>query len=711
MMGNPMIRPDCIKMPFFNRWQRRFLCGLLCVASLSGCGVDQALRTSNRLQNDGDLEQSIAVLQKELKNNPGDIQLRSAIYHKTEALVSQLLRQSGEQLAQGNYEGAIAAMRTVLQYDPGNLGAQQEIARIQNFAQLNPRFQAAAALEKTQPSEALRQVEQILAEQPQYADALELRERLMRVLTPTAVSGPVMAGNLIKPVSLRLKGQSLANIFDLISRMSGIGFIFDKDVNTSAVTSIAAENTTAEDAINILLMTNQLEKRVLNGSTFLIYPARPEKHRDYRDLMMRVFYLSHADPRVVAAEIKQMIKPKEVFIEERLSAVIVRDSKDTMSVVERLVQALDLPQSEVSLDVQVLEVGRSDLLNLGIGYPESVTIEPSRDLISGGGIPIGALTRLNRDNLVVASANTAIKINMLQRSGNTQTLANPRIRVRNREKALISIGERVPVVTTTTANLVTSESISYQEVGLKLEVEPTISLSGEVSIKVSLDVSNIIKEVRTSTGNVAYVLGSRLAKTTLTARNNETQMLAGLIRRSDFQNNGGLPGLSRIPVLGSSLFGNTRNEQDQSEIVLLITPRIERNLDLPAAYAGAFMTGTETRTSADEVILKHTRNLHLTTAPGGGYGAGGTAANLPPPLSTPMNGSWTPLPPPVVNATPAIQPTPAANQAPAVLPPRQGNPPASGNMSDGLDSSNGVAAPPQNTGPAAGGNPQPNGGS
>ena len=156
----------------------------------------------------------------------------------------------------------------------------------------------------------------------------------------------------------------------------------------------------------------------------------------------------------------------------------------------------------------------------------------------------------------------------------------------------------MPIVTTTNANGVVSESISYQDVGLQLQVEPRISLNDEVSVKVNMEVSSILSKHATKTGLVAYSLGTRNAQTLMTARNSETQVLAGLIKRSDGDSASGLPGLSRVPGLGR-VFGETGHTEERSEIVLLITPHIERSLDLPVAAVSTFLAGTESDTGMD----------------------------------------------------------------------------------------------------------------
>jgi general secretion pathway protein D len=184
--------------------------------------------------------------------------------------------------------------------------------------------------------------------------------------------------------------------------------------------------------------------------------------------------------------------------------------------------------------------------------------------------------------------------------GSASVLANPRIRVKNKEKAKIHIGDRVPVITTTAAATggFVSESVTYLDIGLKLEVEPLIYLEDEVGIKVGLEVSNIVREVRAiGTGSLTYQIGTRNAATNLRLRDGETQVLAGLISSEDRRSAQKVPGLGEMPVAGR-LFSNNSDTQNRTEIVLLITPRLVRTLARPEASSVEFAAGTEASSGA-----------------------------------------------------------------------------------------------------------------
>ncbi len=315
--------------------------------------------------------------------------------------------------------------------------------------------------------------------------------------------------------------------------------------------------------------------------------------------MLKSFYLENADAKQIAAMIKTMVKTKDVFVDEKLNLVIMRDTPDAVRFAEQLVSMQDKPEPEVMLEVEVLEVSTSRLLNLGINYPTQVSY--GAGAVAGGAaapatISLADLRNVATPNLV-QFANPVLVANLQQQDGDTNLLANPRVRVKNHEKAKILIGDRVPVITTTsgaTGGFV-SQSVNYLDVGLKLDVEPTIYLDSDVGIKVGLEVSSIVKQVTSGTGSGAtltYQIGTRSANTVLRLHDGETQVLAGLINNEERNSANKVPGLGDIPLIGK-LFSSNNNTKNKTEIVLLITPHVVRNIARPDADKTEFKSGTE----------------------------------------------------------------------------------------------------------------------
>ncbi|TCJ13931.1 type II and III secretion system protein [Parasulfuritortus cantonensis] len=202
--------------------------------------------------------------------------------------------------------------------------------------------------------------------------------------------------------------------------------------------------------------------------------------------------------------------------------------------------------------------------------------------------------------------NSAPTLNAGKTDSDVNLLANPRIRVRNKEKAKIHIGDKVPVITSNvTSTGVTSESVSYLDVGLKLDVEPQVYLDGDVAMKVGLEVSNIVQQVKSSTGTLTYQLGSRNATTVLRLKDGETQVLAGLISDEERTSAAKVPGLGDIPLLGR-LFSSHSDNNSKTEIVLLITPHILRNVVRPELAEEEFYAGTESMAADQPIRLRRT---------------------------------------------------------------------------------------------------------
>ena len=585
---------------------------VLGILTSSGCAVTQQVHdtirgpvaTSQSLVNKGKPADAVDVLQAAQAQRPNDIEVNVALAKTQTNYVNDEVHAASLALAAGNDERAVTRLQNALKADPRNQKALQMVKQIQRRAQLRETLLQAAEMKDTHAAEALARVNGVLAEQPDFPEALKLREQLSRHTEKSAFLRPRLSESLRKPVSLNFRSQPLQNIFDVISRMSGVNFVFDKDVQLAQPASVFAQNTTAEDAINLLLRTNQLDKRVLDANTLMIYPARPDKDRTYKEFAIRTFFISHTDAKTVMAALRQMIKPKEVYVDERINAVIVRDTPATLDVAARIVRGLDIPQSEVTMDVQILEVNSNDQVDLGLDYPGKITGTLNAGAPIGHVFTVGDLLHFHGSDVGLQGDSGALKmaLNILQKQGKTKTLANPKIRVRNLEKASINIGQQVPIVTTTNANGVVTESVAYQNVGLTLKVEPRISLDNEVGVKVNLEVSNILSKEVTKTGLTAYTLGTRKAETLMSAHDDETQVLAGLINRNESSLTSGLPYLSTLPGVGR-LFGSNSKSDENSEIVLLITPHIERNLELPTASTSTFMSGTEAEVTSDTMTL------------------------------------------------------------------------------------------------------------
>ncbi|TWI65117.1 general secretion pathway protein D [Pseudoduganella lurida] len=571
---------------------RRVLALSALALALAGCAAQMAYRDGRELIEKDQVEAGLLKLQEAFAQDPGNAQYRAAYLQARDRAILRYLDQAERQTLEGQRELAMQNIQRVLALNPQNERARAALRNLE-IAERHGRVlaEATALVDNKEYEPARARLDAILAEKPDNPAARALLRRIADA-NPRNAGETALAKSYRQPITIEFRDAPLKQVFDVISRRSGLNFVFDKDVKTDTRTTILLRNSTVESAVYYLLMTNQLEQQVMDANTILIYPNIAAKLREYQETVVKSFYLANAEAKTVANTLKTILKSRDVVADEKLNIVIMRDNADAIRLAEKIVAVQDMAEPEVMLDVEILEVKRSRITELGIQWPAGISLTP---LISSGGdrLTLADLDNLNRRTLGITDLTTSLRAN--RTDGDSNLLANPRIRVRNKEKAKILIGEKVPVITTTLSSGVggfSQDSVSYVDVGLTLNAEPTIYLNNEVAIRVSLEVSNLVNTIETKNGTTAYQIGTRQASTMLQLKDGENQVLAGLLNNEERSSGNKVPGVADLPLLGR-LFGSTKDDSQKTEIVLSITPHLVRNLQRPTAEAMEFSAGTE----------------------------------------------------------------------------------------------------------------------
>ncbi|MFC0250876.1 secretin N-terminal domain-containing protein [Massilia consociata] len=560
---------------------------------LAGCAGQRAYQEGNALVAQDQVAAGLVKYQEAVAADPANAQYKLAYLRARDSAAARLLGQAEAAMADGKPELALADYRRVLAFDPANERARAGLRQVEADRRHAGMLDAArAAVEKGELDTARQRLGAILTERPGHEPARQLLLEVDEKAAASPAGEATLAAAFRKPISLEFRDAPLKQVFEIISRHSGLNFVFDKDVKADTRSSIFLKNSTVEAAVYYLLMTNQLERQVMDGNTILIYPNVAAKLKEYQEMTVKTFFLANAEAKNIANTFKTILKSRDVVIDEKLNLVILRDSPEAVRVATQLVALQDVPEPEVMLDVEVLEIKRSRITDLGIAWPGAVSFAPLAGL-DGTPLTIDDLRGLNRGNIALSELSATVTAN--KTDGDSNTLANPRIRVRNKEKAKVVIGDKIPNISTTISSGVggfASESVNYVDVGLTLNVEPTIYLNNEVGIRISLEVSTLGESVTTRSGTVAYRIGTRSATTFLQLKDGENQVLAGLISNEDRSSGSKVPGVGDLPIVGR-LFGSTRDTKDRTEIVLSITPRLLRTVQRPPATASEFGAGTE----------------------------------------------------------------------------------------------------------------------
>lgn len=642
-----------------------------CALVLAGCAAIDNAKGNWKVKNDKP-EEGMQDLGNAARTAPTDAGFKVDYLLKRDEQLREFLQQADELRAQGSIAEARDMYNRVLRFEPGNAKALTALNGLKQDARyVRLLVDGEGFLSQGKWDLALDRAGQVLEDYPKNKRALKLKDSAMDAKAELdATLAKERAGRYIldTPVTLHFSDATLKSVFEALSKSTGLNVLFDRDVKQDNKATIYVKDVSVSDAIDLILMQNQLRKRVMNGNTLMIYPANAAKQDEYEDLVIKTFQVTNADIKYLANMLKTMLKLKELSADEKTGIMVIRDTSESLRMAERLIAAHDVPDPEIMLEVEVLEVSEGRDSNLGIKPPTSVTISTPG---TGNSTTLGALERLSKDDLLVSQLSTTLNFKL--EDTDAKILASPRIRARNKEPAKIMIGDRVPTVTNTvtpvsTGPAVVTGNVSYQDVGLKLEFQSEVYSNSEVGIKISLEVSSIAKEFADANGGRSYQIGTRNASTNLRLKDGETQILGGLITDQDRNTASKIPGLGHLPIIGR-LFGNNAGTTGRSEIVLAITPRIVRNLavrdgDVKNIFSGTYNVVREKPILADPVSALKVLG---TFNPGGSAGGGNSTA-----------GSGNPKAAILIN--PQSAPTPLPNQGNASKPygPNTGTTPGQG---------------------------------
>ena len=565
------------------RWWRILQMLALCLL-LAGCAAQRLHDEGMVLIDDGRIEEGLERMARAARENPGELRYRVALIRARRSAVERIVADARDAELGGRHEAARMAYERARAIEPDNARVREALRTLGKARVLGEiAGQAQEALRSGDVELAERLVENVLALNPLHAEARAMRTEIDRARLRETAAIPRMRSRLSQPVSLEFRDAQLKMVLDVLSRASGINFLLDKDIKGSTPVTIFVREVPIEDAIELLLVQSRLAKRLINENTVLIYPDTAQKTKEFQDLVIRSFYITNGDVKHTQQMLKTILKVGDLFVDERLNMLVMRDTPEVVRLAEKLIANQDLAEPEVVLEVEVLEVTRSKLTELGLKYPSQ---------LAGPGGTLAGAQILNGGTIAV---NSGLVLNLKKEDGDTNILASPRIRVRSRERAKVHIGDRVPVVTAvvtpSTGTPVTTDSIQYLDVGLKLEVEPTVHLDDDVAIKVGLEVSTFTRLPPTPNGTTPIQVSTRNAETMLRLHDGETQVLMGLIRDDDTRTATKVPLLSEIPGIGR-LFSSELSDKKKTEVVLLMTPHVVRNVRRPDASLGAIWSGT-----------------------------------------------------------------------------------------------------------------------
>ncbi len=522
-----------------------------------------------------DFDTAFQDYQKAYSMSPNNESFRAAFYRVRFTDAAMHVTKGRNLLAAGNEEGALVELLRANEIDPSNEAAQQEIAKIRASHGQEPAVDASSPM------------------------TVQTGEEIASMGSPAQLK-PMSN----EPLTLHM-AQDSKLVYQAIGQAAGVNVLFDPDYISKRI-QVDLNNVSLLDALRIVGTLSGTFWRPITQNTIFVAQNTRSKRAELEEQAVQTFYLSNAwqqnDLNDVQTALRNVMPSAKVYGVASQNAIVMRATPDELLLAQKLVNDLDKARPEVVVDVAVLEVSKNWERNLGITWPSSasVAIQPPTSSSSSTTCPTGStnctptststnptlynLAHLNSNDFAVTVG--AATANALLTDNNTKILQNPQIRAADQQKATLKIGSKIPIATgsyqtgaaTALVSSLVNTQFQYQDVGVNIEVTPTVHFDRDVTLKIKIDVSAQSGSV-TISGVTEPILSQRVAEQTIRLREGEANILGGINETQIQDNWSGIPGLSQIPIL-RYLFGSRDKIRQDDEIVFLVVPHVVRTQNL-----------------------------------------------------------------------------------------------------------------------------------
>lgn len=548
--------------------------GLLFVvlwAGASGCATYRLAHQASLAEENSDWDAAVEHYLELVERQPSNVRFKTALL-RARLKASQEHFSKGQRFeAAGVLERALVEYQEAVQLDSTNQYAQVELDQLRSE----------------------------MAKADRSGSQLSLEE-LKRKTRDQPAQPPVLSPRSKEAISLDFpKPVSIFDIYRALGKAFGINVLFDPALKDQDL-AIELRDVTAQTALETLMRAAGHFYKVVDEHSIIIAADNPQNRKTYEDLVIQTFFLSNAETKDVLTLLRSLIGAKNIATNEELNAITIRDTADKVKVAQRMIEGIDKSRSEVIVDVELIEVDTTRLRELGVSLSQN-QITQTLDLGEDAKVHLSDLKYINQSSWVLTIP--SIIYDFVKTNSDAQLLAKPQIRISEGEKGKVHIGDRVPIpvtsfnsAQTSGGNIIPVTSFQYQDVGIKIDIEPRVHHNKEVTLKLQIEVSQITGYQDGGGGQKQPIIGTRTIESTIRLKDGETNFLAGLIRTDETQGESGLPGLSDIPIIGR-LFGKTTSNIKRSDVMLTLTPHIIRTPDITEGDLMPIWVGTESNIS------------------------------------------------------------------------------------------------------------------
>ena len=546
-------------------------------AVVAGCATGAAFRQGETAAHGEDWDSAVEYYRKAVQDDPRNAEYRVALHRAMINAAREHYARARALEETGALADAVREYRRAGELDPGNNDALYRVAELERA--IRDRMEAARP---RAPIEDMRDVAR--------------RETAPPLLEPA--SG--------EPLSLRFVDQSVQDILDFIGNATGVNINYDRQFQDLRY-SVQLDGVTVEEALDQILMANQYFYKVLGPRNVIVAPDTPQKRQQYEDQVIRTFYISNADVLELSQLLTQIIRggqpmpvQPQIVPNEVSNTITVRATPAVTAVIEQVIAANDKPRAEIIVDIEILEVNRERAREFGLDlgdYSIGAVFAPDADTGELSTAPDFGAPPLARAGDFFFSVPSAV-VDFLESDAETRVVAKPQLRGQEGAVLTLNLGEEIPIPTTAftpiaaggaTFNPLTS--FDYRDVGVNVEMLPRVTFENEIILDLEVENSTLGPSLSVA-GQSMPTFGSRKVETTLRLRDGESNLLAGLLREEDRRSLRGIPGLARLPIIRNLLSSNEDTIR-QTDIIMLLTPRIVRTHQLQQADVSPIRIGTQ----------------------------------------------------------------------------------------------------------------------
>ncbi len=551
------------------------------LALLGGCTTYRYSRRASDAMATENWDKAVYYYLEALARDPENMHIKMALQRARLKASEDHFRRGMQFKGAGELTRAQAELELAVQLDPTHQYAEVELAKVRKD----------------------------LAVLSQEGGVAKLQE-MKKAAAEMKVKPPILNPASNEPMSLSFPNQTnVRDIYKAIGQAFGINILFDPKLKDAKL-SIELKNVTARQALEAVVEAAGHFYKVFDEKTVIVVEDTPQNRRDYEDLVVKTFFLSNADVKDINNMLRALIDARRIAVNEQLNSLVIRDTADKVAIAERLIEANDKAKAEVLVDVELMQVDTQKLREIGMqltSYSVGLAVDPTKlggtagTGSSGGTIPLQNFGDITRSMWNMTLPN--VVINLIKNAGETETLAHPQLRITEREKSNLVIGQKVPIPSTTFnttqtvgGNIVPITAFNYQDVGIKLDIEPKVHHNNEITLKLKVEVSDLGTPILVTGQPAQFPINTRNIDTVIRLKDGETSLLAGLLKQTKAASHTGIPWLSDLPVIGG-LFGDTSNQVNQTDLVLTLTPHIIRYPDVTEEDLAPLWVGTENRVS------------------------------------------------------------------------------------------------------------------